>query len=358
MEKIYKFLVINPGSTSTKIAFYENTEEILSKSITHSNSDLEGFEKIADQFEFRKNLILDSLEDNGIKLSCLDAVIGRGGNLKPCKGGTYKLNETMIEDLRVGVSGQHASNLGGMIAYSIAKELGIEAYTVDPVIVDELEDFARISGIPEIQRKSKFHPLNQKSVARLAAKELGGSYSDFNFIIAHMGGGISIGVHRNGRIVDVNNALDGDGPFTPERSGGVPVGQLVEMCFSNNYTKDEIKKKITGGGGLTAYLGTNSGREVEKRIKEGDEYAKLIYETMAYQISKDIAAGAAVLKGKVDNIILTGGLAFDNMLIGWIKERVDFIAPVKVYPGEHEMIALVQGVLRVLNGEELLQEYN
>ncbi|HCX60869.1 MAG TPA: butyrate kinase [Clostridiales bacterium] len=358
MKNSYKILAINPGSTSTKIAIYENENLIFKETISHSNSDLEKFDRISDQFEYRKKIILDTVKEQNFNLSELNAIVGRGGNMKPVEGGTYKVNEEMVGDLTVGVMGQHASNLGGIIADAIAKDLGLSAYVVDPVVVDEFEDYARISGIPEIKRKSKDHPLNQKAVARLAASELGGAYSDYNFVVAHMGGGISIGIHKKGRIIDVNNCLDGDGTFSPERSGGLPVGSLVEMCFSGKYTMHEIKKKITGKGGLVAYLGTNDAREVKKRISEGDKYAKLIYETMAYQISKDIGAAATVLKGKVKSIVLTGGLAYDEDLVQWIKERVEFIAPVKVYPGENEMQAMVQGVIRILNGEEKLKVYS
>ncbi|MDD4834848.1 MAG: butyrate kinase [Lutispora sp.] len=358
MEKKYRILAINPGSTSTKIALYENETPIFTKSLSHSADEISKFDKISDQYEFRKKVILDAVGEHRIDLSEIDAIVGRGGNMKPVQGGTYKINDAMIEDLKIGVMGQHASNLGGIIANAIANELGISSYVVDPVVVDEFEDYARISGIPEIQRKSKDHPLNQKAAARLAAKELGGEYHQFNFVVAHLGGGISVGTHKKGKIVDVNNALDGDGPFSPERSGGVPVGSLVDMCFSGDFTKAEIKKKITGGGGLVAYLGTNDGREVQRRIKEGDQYAKFVYEAMAYQISKDIGAAATILKGDIDAIILTGGVAYDEEFISWIKERVEFIAPVKVYPGENEMIALVQGVLRVLNGEEQLKIYS
>jgi len=358
MEKKYRILAINPGSTSTKIALYENETPIFTKSLSHSADEISKFDKISDQYEFRKKVIIDAVGEHRVDLSEIDAIVGRGGNMKPVQGGTYKINDAMIEDLKIGVMGQHASNLGGIIANAIANELGISSYVVDPVVVDEFEDYARISGIPEIQRKSKDHPLNQKAAARLAAKELGGEYHQFNFIVAHLGGGISVGTHKKGKIVDVNNALDGDGPFSPERSGGVPVGSLVDMCFSGDFTKAEIKKKITGGGGLVAYLGTNDGREVQRRIKEGDQYAKFVYEAMAYQISKDIGAAATILKGDIDAIILTGGVAYDEEFISWIKERVEFIAPVKVYPGENEMIALVQGVLRVLNGEEQLKIYS
>ena len=358
MEKVLKVLVINPGSTSTKIALYENENPIFTKSISHSADEIKKYDKISDQYEFRKKVILDTIEEYGVNLSEISAIVGRGGNMKPVKGGTYKVNDAMVKDLKIGVMGQHASNLGGIIANAIAMDLGISSYVVDPVVVDEFEDYARISGMPEIQRKSKDHPLNQKAAARLAAKELGGEYNQFNFVVAHLGGGISVGTHKKGKIVDVNNALDGDGPFSPERSGGVPIGSLVDLCFSGDYTKSEIKKMITGGGGLVAYLGTNDGREVQRRIKEGDEYAKFIYETMAYQISKDIGAAATILKGDVDAIILTGGVAYDDEFISWIIERVGFIAPVKVYPGENEMMALVQGVLRVYNGEEQLKVYS
>lgn len=358
MKKKYNILAINPGSTSTKIAIFDNETPIFTKNLSHSADEIKKFDKISDQYEFRKKVVMDAVQEYGANLREIDAIVGRGGNMKPVQGGTYKINEAMIEDLRIGVMGQHASNLGGIIAYTIAKELDIPSYVVDPVVVDELEDYARISGIPEIPRKSKDHPLNQKAAARLAAAELGGAYNKFNFIVAHLGGGISIGTHKKGKIVDVNNALDGDGPFSPERSGGVPIGSLVDMCFSGKYTKDEIKKKITGGGGLVGYLGTNDGREVQRRIKEGDKYAKLIYETMAYQISKEIGGAAAVLKGDVDAIILTGGIAYDEDFVSWIKERVEFIAPVKVYPGENEMVALAQGVLRVFRGEEEAKSYN
>lgn len=357
MENMLNILVINPGSTSTKIAFYENENAVFIKNIFHSSKKVNQYKKISDQYEFRKRIILDTISEYGIDLTKTNAIVGRGGNMKPVNGGTYVVNDAMVEDLKIGVMGQHASNLGGIIARAIADDLGISAYVVDPVVVDEFEEYARISGIPEISRKSKDHPLNQKAAARLAAKELGGVYRDFNFIVAHLGGGISVGTHKKGRIVDVNNALDGDGPFSPERSGGVPIGSLVDMCFTGKYTKEEMKKKITGGGGLVAYLGTNDGRKVQKRIKEGDEYAKLVYKTMAYQISKEIGAAATVLKGKVDAIILTGGIAYDDEFVSWIKERINFISLVKVYPGENEMIALVQGVLRVFKGEEELKIY-
>ncbi|HHU16911.1 MAG: butyrate kinase [Anaerovoracaceae bacterium] len=357
MGKQFRILTINTGSTSTKISVFDDENEVFSEVIRHSNEELERFETIYEQFEFRKDMICKALKEKGIDLNTLDAVSGRGGNMKPVVGGTYIVNDAMLEDLKVGVMGQHASNLGGIVAHAIASPLNIKSYVVDPVVVDELEELARLSGLPGINRKSKDHPLNQKATARLAAKELGSTYEQLNFIVAHMGGGISVGVHKKGKIVDVNNSLDGDGPYTPERAGSLPTGSLISMCFSGQYTEQEIRKKIVGGGGLVAYLGTNDGREVARRIKAGDEEARLVFEGMAYQIAKEIGACSTVLKGDVDAIILTGGLAYDEMLVGWIKERVEFIAKVMVYPGEQEMIALAQGVLRVVNGQEEAKIY-
>ncbi len=352
MEKTYHILAINPGSTSTKIAVFNGDALQFDEIIRHPSEETARYDAIYDQFDFRKEVILKVLQERGVDLGNFDAVVGRGGNMKPVAGGTYRVNEQMIEDLRIGVMGQHASNLGGVLAHEIAEVYGLPSFIVDPVVVDEFEELARISGMPEIPRKSKDHPLNQKSVARQAASEMGGEYQDFNFLVAHLGGGISVGVHKKGKIIDVNNALDGDGPFSPERTGGLPVGSLVDLCFSGKYTKKEIMKKIVGNGGLMAYLGTNDGREVQKRIHSGDDYSRLIYQAMAYQISKEIGAGATVLKGKVDAILITGGIAYDTVFIDWIRERVDFIAPVTVYPGEFEMVALSQGVLRVFRGEE------
>ncbi len=352
MDKTFRILAINPGSTSTKIAVFENETLVFDEVIRHPAEETAQFDGIYDQFDFRKTVIRKVLHEKNVDLSKFDAVVGRGGNMKPVAGGTYRVNEHMIEDLRVGVMGQHASNLGGELAYEIAAEYNLPSFIVDPVVVDEFEDYARLSGMPDVQRKSKDHPLNQKAVARQAASEMGGEYGDYNFLVAHLGGGISVGVHKRGKVVDVNNALDGDGPFSPERAGGLPVGSLVDLCFSGKHTKKEIMKKIVGQGGLMAYLGTNDGREVQRRIKAGDEYANLVYQTMAYQIAKEIGAGATVLKGEVDAILLTGGIAYDDICMEWIRERVSFIAPVKVYPGEHEMKALTQGVLRVFRGEE------
>ena len=357
MSEIYRLLIINPGSTSTKIAIYDNEKIVLEETLRHSSQELEKFEKIYDQYEFRKNIILETLSEKGINITKLSAVVGRGGLLKPIAGGTYKVDENMLEDLKVGVLGEHASNLGGIIANEIASQLNIPAFIVDPVVVDEMEDVARISGMPEIERKSIFHALNQKAVARRVAKELGKKYEDINVIVAHLGGGVSVGAHKNGKIIDVNNALDGEGPFSPERSGGLPVGDLNKLCFSGKYSIGEIKKKIKGNGGLVAYLDTNDAREVGKMIENGDEKAKLIYEAMAYQVSKEIGSCAAVLKGKVDAIVITGGIAYDKRFVSWITERVEFISKVFIYPGEDELVALAEGGLRVLRGEEKAKIY-
>lgn len=352
-----KLLVINPGSTSTKIAVYENENPILIETLRHSSEEIGRFASIYEQFDFRKNVILKVLNDKDFDIKELDAVVGRGGLLKPIEGGTYKVNDRMLEDLKVGVLGQHASNLGGIIANEIGKEVNVPAFIVDPVVVDEMDEVARISGMPEIDRMSIFHALNQKAVAKRYAKENDKKYSEVNVIVAHLGGGISVGAHKDGRVVDVNNALDGEGPFSPERAGGLPVGALVKMCYSGKYTLEEIKKKINGKGGVVAYLNTNDAREMEAKAKNGEELAKQVQDAMGYQVAKEIGKCAAVLCGKVDAIILTGGIAYSKIITQYIKERVEFIAPVVIYPGEDEMLALTQGGLSVLNGEEEVKEY-
>ncbi len=353
-EKMNKFksLIINPGSTSTKIAIFEDENEIYSKTIRHDPDELIKYTSIFSQYQFRKKTILDALIEEKIDMNTLDVIIGRGGMLRPLIGGVYIVNAKMLQDLESCKYGEHASSLGAKLALEIGNPLDIPSYIVDPVVLDELEEIARISGMPEIKRKSIFHALNQKAVARKAAKELGSTYENLNFVVAHLGGGISVGAHEKGRLIDVNNAVDGDGSFSPERSGSVPIGSIVQLCYEGKYTYNEMKKKIIGKGGLVAYLGTSDGREVEKRIDRGDEYAKLIYEAMAYQTAKEIGAYATVLKGKVDAIILTGGLLYDKNIKNWLLERVNYIAPIKVYPGEDEMAALAQGGLRVLRGEE------
>jgi len=354
---MFRMLVINPGSTSTKIAVFDDLNPVFVETLRHSSEELAPYNTIFEQYEFRKNVILSALKEKNVPIESLNAVVGRGGLLKPIEGGTYNVNEKMIEDLKIGVQGQHASNLGGVIAYEIAKSVNIPAFIVDPVVVDEMDEIARISGMPEIQRKSIFHALNQKAVAKRYAKEHGKKYEELNLIVAHLGGGISVGAHRKGRVVDVNNALDGEGPFSPERTGSLPVGDLVKLCFSGKYTLDEIKKKITGKGGLMAYFGTNDARDVKKMMDEGNKEAELVYKAMAYQVAKEIGMCSTVLKGEVDAIILTGGLAYGKEFVEWIKERISFIAPVVVYPGEDEMLALAEGGLRVLRGEETAKEY-
>lgn len=349
MERI---LVINPGSTSTKIGIFEGEKPLFIEVLRHNSEEIKKFNRIFDQYEFRKNVVLDFLKNKNIPPESLTCVVGRGGLIKPVKSGTYIVNEKMIEDLKEAKRGEHASNLGAIIAYEIAKPLGIPAYIVDPVVVDEMDDIARISGLNGIERKSIFHALNQKAVARRAAKDLGKKYEEANLIVVHLGGGISVGAHKKGRVVDVNNALNGDGPFAPERAGGLPTQDLVELCFSGKYTFEEMKKKLAGEGGLVSHLGTNDAREVERRIEQGDSYAKLVYEAMAYQVSKTIGEMAAVLKGEIDAIVLTGGIAYSEMLTNLIKERVSFLGKVLIYPGEDEMEALCFGALRVLRKEE------
>lgn len=357
MSKTFKLLVINPGSTSTKIGVFENEELVFEETLRHSVEELKDFKTIADQYEFRLEIIEEALKNNKIDILDLDAIVGRGGLLNPIEGGTYTVNDKMLEDLRKGVQGEHASNLGGILAYDLAKKADGEAYIVDPVVVDELEDIARISGLKEIERKSIFHALNQKAVARRHAKTLDKKYEDLNLIVVHLGGGVSIGGHKKGKVVDVANALDGEGPFSPERSGSLPVGDLAKLCFSGDYTEEEVGKMILGNGGIVSYLATNSAIEVSERMKSGDKEAELIYKAMAYQVAKEIGAIATVLQGNIDGILLTGGIAYDEDFTSWIKESVKFISDVTVYPGEDELSALAEGGLRVLRGEEESKVY-
>jgi len=349
-------LVINPGSTSTKVAVFRNAENILQKNLSHSTEELAKYEKITDQFQYRQEMILEWLKEEKIEVESLAAVVGRGGLLKPMPGGTYKVTDAMIADLKIGIQGEHASNLGGIIAKGIADSQRIPSFIVDPVAVDEFPDIARVSGLPELPRKSLVHALNIKAVARRAASDMGKDLTELNFIIAHLGGGISISPVEEGRIIDANNANDA-GPFSPERAGSLPVGALIKLCYSGKYTQAEIKKMTVGKAGLVGYLGTNDARDVIKMIENGDKKAELIFDAMTYQIAKEIGAVATVLKGKVDAIILTGGIAYSNLLCEKISKRVQFIAPVKVYPGEDEMLALAEGTQRVLNGEEQAKIY-
>lgn len=353
----YKLLIINPGSTSTKIGVYEGEKEILEETLRHSAEEILKYDTIFDQLDFRKEVILNVLKEKGIDINELDAVVGRGGMLKPIEGGTYEVNEAMVEDLKIGVQGPHASNLGGILSNEIAKEIGKRAFIVDPVVVDEMEDVARLSGVPELPRKSKFHALNQKAVAKRYAKEHNTSYEDVNLIVVHMGGGVSVGAHRKGRVIDVNNALDGDGPFSPERAGGVPSGELLEMCFSGKYSKEEVYKKLVGKGGFVAYANTNDARDLIKLSQEGDEKGSLIFNAFIYQIAKEIGSMAVVLDGEVDAIVLTGGIAYSDYVTNAINKKVKWIAPMVVYGGEDELLALAQGAIRVLDGVEEAKIY-
>ncbi len=349
-------LAINPGSTSTKVAIFQEKENLLQKDLSHAQEELDKFKKITDQFEYRKNIILDWLNEEGYKTNQLKAVVGRGGLLKPMPSGTYKVTDTMIEDLKIGVQGEHASNLGGIIARSIADIEEIDSFIVDPVAVDEFEDIARISGMPDIPRKSLLHALNVKAVAHNVAREMNKRVEDLNLIVAHLGGGISIVPLMKGKMVDANNANE-MGPFSPERAGGLPIGDIAKMCFSGEYTYGEIKNKMRGKGGLVAYLGTNDGREVEKMINGGDEEAKLVFEAMGYQIGKEIGAMATVLNGNIDGIILTGGIAYSKFITDYVKEMVRFIAPIIMKPGEDEMWALNEGVYRIFSEQEKSKIY-
>jgi butyrate kinase len=352
-------LAINPGSTSTKFSLFEEDELVFEKTLRHSSEELKQFEKITDQFHFRKDLIMNELTERKIDLEKIAAVVGRGGLVKPIESGIYWVNKKMKEDLTAGILGQHASNLGGLIADEIASSISCKsAFIVDPVVVDELQPVARISGHPEIERKSIFHALNQKAVSRLYAASINRKYEDLNLIVAHMGGGISVGAHKKGRVIDVNNALNGDGPFSPERSGGLPSGQLTDICFSGRFTHDELKLMITGKGGMVAYLGTNDFIEVCRLAETGNEKANLIRDAASYQIGKEIGAMSAVLKGEVDAIILTGGMAFQTSNIETIKSMVGYIADVVVYPGEDELKALAFNGLLALDGKIEIKTYD
>ncbi|HNX54231.1 MAG TPA: butyrate kinase [Prolixibacteraceae bacterium] len=345
-------LAINPGSTSTKFAVYSGKECKLKMTLRHSIEELSLYDNIIDQFDFRKGLIIDALVKEGIEVDKIKYIIGRGGLTYPLKSGVYLVNSRMIEHAKAGVYGHHASNLGPLIADYIACQIpGAKAFIADPVVVDEMDEIARYTGHPLFERRSIFHALNQKAIARVHAAEVGRSYEKMNLIIAHLGGGISVGAHQKGRVIDVNNALDGEGPFSPERSGSLPVGQLVDICFSQKYQKDEIRRMVIGEGGYVAYLGTNDAQEVLKRAQNGDEKAARIQEALGYQVSKTIGEMAVVLNGYVDAIILTGGLAHNKYLTNYITSKVEFISAVYIYPGEDELQALASNALRVAEGE-------
>ena len=352
-----KSLIINPGSTSTKIGVFEDETLLFEETLRHSTEEISQYASIVDQKDFRKKIITDLLAEKNFDVKELGVVVGRGGMLKPIPGGTYAVTDELLHDLKIGKQGQHASNLGGILAREIGDEIGVPSFIVDPVVVDELEDVARFSGVPELPRTSVFHALNQKAVAKRYAKETGKPYETLRLIVVHMGGGVSVGAHLNGRIVDVFNALDGDGAFSPERAGAVPSGALIKMCFSGQYTEKEVYSKIVGKGGFNAYLGTNDMRTVNKMVEEGDTKAAEVREAFMYQIAKDMGSMACVLEGKVDQIIVTGGIAYNALVVDYLKEKAGWIAPFTVYPGEDELLALVQGALRVLNGEEKAMEY-
>ncbi len=357
--RVHRVLVINPGSTSTKIAVYRDTKPRLVETIRHSVEDLARFEKVTDQFAYRKEIILQRLEKAREKIDEITAVIGRGGMIKPVESGVYEVNEAMKRDLIKGVMGEHASNLGGLIADDIARSLPhARAFIADPVVVDELEDIARVAGHPLFERKSIFHALNHKAISRTFAQQTGRKYEDLNLIVAHMGGGITVGAHEKGRVIDVNQGLDGDGPFSPERSGTLPVGDLARVCFSGKYDLKDVKKMITGKGGLVAYLGINDVYKIDLMAQDGNEKAGFLLDAMAYQVAKEIGAMSAVLKGRVDAIILTGGIAYNNRVVDFIKVMVAHIARVVVFPGEDEMKALAMNALQVLRGEKEAKVYS
>jgi butyrate kinase len=349
----YRILSINPGSTSTKVAVFEDENQLFVTNIEHPAEELDRFDVLLDQFEMRKDYVIKALEKNNITPSTLSAVVGRGGHLPPVKSGGYKVNQKMIEDLKTALP--HASNLGALIAYSIAEPQGIPAYIYDAVTTDELYDVAKITGIPEVRRQSFGHVLNSKAMARKAAEQLGGTYQQMNFIVAHIGGGISISAHERGRIVDIIS--DDAGPFSPERSGSVPINYVVALCYSGKYTEKEFMDKLKKNSGLKAYLHTNDCRKIEQMIAGGDELAKRMYEAQTYQIAKGIGEMAPPLCGNIDAVILTGGMAYSQYITTEVSRRVRYLGKIIVLPGENEMESLALGALRILRGEEPCNEY-
>lgn len=356
MEKL--ILAINPGSTTTKIAIYRNDELIKVETIRHQNDIFTRFKTIYEQKDYRLNYILNFLQSINIDVNSIDVFVGRGGLLKPLKtGGTYRINEKMLDDLKNDRYGSHACNLGAVLAYELASLNNKPSFIVDPVIIDELDDIARVSGFKGLNRVSVFHALNHKAIAKRYAKDINKRYEDLNLIVAHLGSGISVGWHKYGRIVDVNNALGGQGPFTPERAGTLPSFQLIELCYSGKYQKEELKKMLVTKGGLVSYLGTSDGLEIRKRIDDGDEEAKFYLEALAYQVTKEIGSLYMVAGGKIDTLILTGGLAHFELFVQMVMKYINNLLPIAIYPGENEMESLVQGVLRVLNDQEPIQIY-
>ncbi|MDR3297566.1 MAG: butyrate kinase [Prevotellaceae bacterium] len=353
-----KILVLNPGSTSTKIAVFEGAQNIFQHTLRHSSDELKAFTSVASQFSFRKEAILSELQKAGVEVSDLRFVVGRGGLVKPIESGVYEVNEAMKTDLYSAQYGEHASNLGGLLADDIARSLSsAQAYIADPVVVDEMQDVARVSGHPIFSRRSIFHALNQKAIARAHAQKQGRRYEDLNVVVAHLGGGISVGAHRQGRVVDVNNALGGDGPLSPERAGTLPAVQLMELCFDGQHSRSELTKMLVGRGGVVAHLGTNDMQHAAAQAAQGNARAQQVIDAMCYQIGKEIGAAAAVLCGKVDAILITGGIAHDSYVTGYISRMVKFIAPVSVYAGEDEMTALATNVLQMAEGKLPLKDY-
>jgi len=351
-------LVINPGATSTKIAVYQDNRSVFLKTIRHECDELETFSQTSDQLDYRLKLVLNEVEANHIPFDSVGVIISRGGLLHPIESGVYEVNQAMIADLEVGVMGDHASNLGGLIAHRLLQKFpNAGAYIADPVVVDELQEVARISGHPEFQRKSIFHALNQKSVARTYAHSRGVEYEDLNLIVAHLGSGVSVGAHQKGRVIDVNNALDGEGPFGPERSGTLPAGALARYCIDRDVSWPRLKKMLIGEGGLYAYMGHKDAQRLEKEAREGNPESMLLQDAMAYQISKEIGALATVLGGEVDAILITGGMAHNPDLTEEVKKRINFIAPVLIFPGEDEMRALAQNGALLLKGKIEAREY-
>lgn len=358
MNEKPKVISINPGNLSTHVALFEGDRILKEKKIYHSQKELNRFSyKVIEQIGFRTAVINEMLDEWEVEKSSIHAVIGRGGLFRPLESGTYMVNDRMINDIKAGrMLGEHISNIGAILAKDIAEKFGVPAFIADPVSVDEFEDIARVSGIPEIKRDALQHTLNMKYTARLAAAEMNKNVEELQLVIAHLGSGISVCPMNNGRLIDANNAIQ-EGPFSPRRSGGLPTNHLVDLCFSGKYDKEWIKKRLVGNGGLVAYTGTSDMREIEERIKSNDSKAKFYLEAMAYQVSKEIGAMATVLKGKVDAIILTGGCAYSEILNEIIVDSIKYIAPIKIYPGEHEMLALVEAVLKVLEGEEKIKSY-
>lgn len=352
-----QILVINPGSTSTKVAVYNDAKPMLLRSIKHTMEELSQFHDVMEQFEFRKQLIISDLKQMGCEFN-FSAVVGRGGLAKPVEGGVYEINEKMIADTKADHPHRHACDLGCIISYEIAKGIpGCRSFIADPGVVDELNDYARISGSPLMNRACIWHALNQRAIARRYANEIGKEYEDLNLIICHLGGGISIAAHEHGKAVDANNALDGEGPFSPERAGSLPAADLIRLCFSGQYTEQQLLKRVAGSAGLIAHLGTNDMQEIEQRIAAGDKHAELVVDAMIYHTAKNIVAEGAVLCGKVDAILLTGGMARSHYVISRLRQRIDFLAPTHCYPGEDEMEALAHNALAVLTGEREAKEY-